>query len=185
MAAVIWPRSRRPRSIHAGAALLPLLLALVAVDARAHHPGDDFGMVSLVMDGEVSFHFRDARVDAVGSVRPAVPSPREASRAKFALVVQGVPYLGPVKAAFIDASGQRFEGVVEQTGGMYLARFEAGGAGTGHLRIELLRARGAAFLVPVTVVERWPWFAIVAAAGSVLLVVLLVRHLRRFGHSAH
>lgn len=140
-------------------------------------------MLALIIDGEVSFHFRDARLDAVGSVRPALPSTREAARARFAVMVQGEPYTGPVRVAFIDEGGARTEGTVEETGGIYLAHFEAGGPGSGHLRIELLRARGAAILVPVTVADPWPWKGIAAVGGCALLSFLLGRRLVADGRS--
>jgi hypothetical protein len=173
--------AREPRGAIPVIAALSFVIAPAA--AAAHHPGDGpgFGLALSQSRGQLGFHYRDARIQLLGTIVPDRPRDGFPLALSFTAQTARDPYEGPVRVALITLSGEGPSVVAQNAGG----RYEAGlpvAAGTVGVKITLLTARGASLTVPVEPSDRlppWvPWATL--GLGAVGTGALLLRNRRVF-----
>lgn len=164
-------------------AIAALSLVMTPGAAVAHHPGDGpgFGLALSHGRGQLGFHYRDARIQLLGTIVPERPREGFPLSLSFTAQTARAPYEGPVRVALLTPSGEGPSVVAHHAGG----RYEAGLAvapGTVGVKITLLTARGASLTVPVEPSDRLPPWVPWAAFGlsAVGTGALLFRNRRVF-----
>lgn len=136
--------------------------------ARAHHSEDDApGLSTMPHGGATGFHFRDARVEALGEYSPRFPVQGQPLELSFSVRVKRAPYTGPVQIALVQADGSRVDAPVTLEGALFKAHIPLLPATTTSIRIELVGARGAAVILPLEVTARVPLEAQLAGLAAI------------------